>query len=405
MGPILRLIPRILRPLHTAWSIAGITLVAILLTELGFRIVFAIKDRWGAPQVPDPRVITDGYGGAPWPVQHFRELESLEERWQPYVYFRQKPFSGQTITIGTDGIRRTWRPPPDSTPPDDPNVVKVLILGGSSLWGFGARDDHTIPSLLARDLHRLGYRVELRNLAEIGHVSTQEVVALIRELQAGYRPDLVIFHDGVNDTTSALLENEAGVTTNEQNRRHEFNLSQSPGRLTVALISRLVKDSACYRFAQVIGRRFQGAPEKALRMGSDEDRRRLAAEVVDRYLGNVTIVEKFGESFGFRPLFFWQPVVFDKTRQTPVESEEDRRYAWAKDFFHDVYESIRESPQMARHKSFHDLSGLFDDSNDLVFIDYCHTTEVANEHIAAVMAREVEQVLQSSTPTAGKPAH
>ena len=27
----------------------------------------------------------------------------------------------------------------------------------------------------------------------------------MRELQEGYRPDLVIFYDGVNDTTSALL--------------------------------------------------------------------------------------------------------------------------------------------------------------------------------------------------------
>ena len=93
------------------------------------------------------------------------------------------------------------------------------MLGGSSLWGFGARDDQTIPSLLARSLDEQGWRVELKNLAEIGYVSTQEVIALTRELQAGYRPDLVIFYDGVNDTTSALLEGEPGLTTNEINRR------------------------------------------------------------------------------------------------------------------------------------------------------------------------------------------
>ena len=41
---------------------------------------------------------------------------------------------------------------------------------------------------------------------EIGDASTQELIALTRELQQGYRPDLVLFDDCVNDTTSALLE-------------------------------------------------------------------------------------------------------------------------------------------------------------------------------------------------------
>ena len=41
-----------------------------------------------------------------WPIEHYREIESLEERWQPYVYFRPKPFHGKTITIGADGLAR-----------------------------------------------------------------------------------------------------------------------------------------------------------------------------------------------------------------------------------------------------------------------------------------------------------
>ncbi len=226
---LLRRIRPILRFLRTAWSIAGITLIAILLTEAGFRLVFAIKDHFGAVRQPDPRVIEQGYGGQPWVVQHQRELEQLQDRWQPYVYFRQKPFSGQTIAIDQDGLRLTWQPPPVPAGPAEPRAFKVLMLGGSSLWGYGARDDRTIPSIIARSLHQRGYRIELRNLAEIGYVSTQEVVALLRELQSGYRPDLVIFYDGVNDTTSAFLEGEAGVTTNERNRRAEFNIRQSPG--------------------------------------------------------------------------------------------------------------------------------------------------------------------------------
>ena len=289
---LLRRIRPILRFLRTAWSIAGITLIAILLTEAGFRLVFAIKDHFGAVRQPDPRVIEQGYGGQPWVVQHQRELEQLQDRWQPYVYFRQKPFSGQTIAIDQDGLRLTWQPPPVPAGPAEPRAFKVLMLGGSSLWGYGARDDRTIPSIIARSLHQRGYRIELRNLAEIGYVSTQEVVALLRELQSGYRPDLVVFYDGVNDTTSAFLEGEAGVTTNERNRRAEFNIRQSPGRLGTALLARLIEDSASYRFARVIGRRLTGERGAIGGLPSADLQTGLAANVVSGYRANISIVDQ-----------------------------------------------------------------------------------------------------------------
>ena len=103
------------------------------------------------------------------------------------------------------------------------------MLGGSSLWGFGAGMTRRSRRSLARRLHERGVPAEIRNLSELGYVSTQEVIGLLRELQEGYRPDVVIFYDGVNDTTSAVLSGEAGLTTNEINRRREFNLLQSPG--------------------------------------------------------------------------------------------------------------------------------------------------------------------------------
>ena len=146
----------VLRFIRTGWSIAGLTLVAILLTEAGFRLVFAVKDHFTAVETPDPRVVEAGYGGETWPVQHYRELLLLQERWRPYVYFRQKPFSGETISIDQDGLRLTWEPPPAPVDRGSARAVKVLMLGGSSLWGFGARNDRTIPSLVARKLHEAG---------------------------------------------------------------------------------------------------------------------------------------------------------------------------------------------------------------------------------------------------------
>jgi lysophospholipase L1-like esterase len=387
---------RFLRFLRTAWSIAGLTLLAIVLVESGFRLIFWVKDHFAADALPDQRVIDAGYGGESWPALHYRELQALEHRWQPYVYFRPKPFSGQTITIDREGLRRTWTPPSSADRPA--KVFKLLFLGGSALWGYGARDDWTIPSLVAREMYDRGYRVELRNLGEIGYVTTQEVIALLQDLQTGYRPDLVILYDGVNDTTSAWIEGEAGVTTNEQNRREEFNLLQSPSRLAASLIVKLVRDSASYRFAQMVGRRLGGSRDVPDRSTSAKDTHVLAAEVVRRYRANVALVEKLGKEFGFQTLFYLQPVVFDKRELTPFESDEARKFEWARGFFTEVYGAIRSSTDVGGDVHFHDLSQLFAGTPELIFIDYCHTTESGNRRIAEGIARDAIAILPPTDP-------
>jgi hypothetical protein len=392
MGHALQRLKRLSAFLQTSWSILGITFLLLLLVEVGFRITFGIRDRMSAQPVPDRRVLAEGYGGAAWPVEHYRELELLQERWEPYVYFRQKPFGGKTINIGDDGMRATWQPPAPVEARSRRGPLKILMLGGSTLWGFGARDDQTIPSLLVRSLDESGWKSEIKNLAEIGYVSAQELIALVRALQAGYRPDIVIFYDGVNDTTSAFLEGEAGVTTNEVNRRAEFNLRQSPARLTAALGFKLIQDSGSYRFAQMVRRRLGGRIDQAHPQPKGQGIDALAEQVVRRYEANVALVASLGNSFGFRSLFFWQPTIFDKPKLVSFEREEAQRFAWAQDMFRQVHAKIGSSSQLKTDTAFRDLSEVFADSEGLVFIDYCHTTELANARIAFLMAERVIEV-------------
>lgn len=404
MAQVVSRIRRTVRGVQTAWSILGITLIAILLVEAGFRLIFGVRDALLSESQPDRRVLEGGYGGETWPVRHFRELNRLGERWQPFVYFRQQPFAGQTIHVDDQGLRQTWSPPPAERPA---RTIKLLMLGGSSLWGYGARDDRTIPSLVARSLHDRGYGVEMRNLAEIGYVSTQELVALLRQLQDGWRPDMVVFYDGVNDTTSAWLEGEAGVTTNEQNRRAEFNILQSPARLSGSLLMRLVKDSSSYRFAQAVGHRIGLDRGDTRRASAARDSQGLALEVVRRYQANVLIVEKLGRAFGFEPLFYWQPVVFDKTPLTAPEAGEAQSYSWATGFFAEVDRAIGQNAELQSDRRFRNLSRLFAETPELIFIDYCHTTESGNERIARVIAQDLVETMKAAGPRAtdGEPSN
>jgi lysophospholipase L1-like esterase len=383
MGKALARFKRFMSFIQTAWSILGITLVLLVIGEAGLRVTFALRDHLTLTGSPDQRILVEGYGGATWPTEHYHEIESLEERWQPYVYFRPKAFHGKTIAIGPDGQRATWQPPAPARERKVQKPVKLLMLGGSSLWGFGARDDQTIPSLLARRFHERGVQVEIKNLAELGYVSTQEVIGLLRELQKGYRPDVVIFYDGVNDTTSAVLAGEAGLTTNEINRRREFNLLHSPGRLLSTLGGNLLADSGLLRLARAVRSRL-GWPGSNAPL-PDETMTRLAGDVADCYVANVKLVETLAHGYGFRPYFFWQPTIFSKAALTAVEREEAQKYAWTEPAFRAVYEKIRMSPDLHDDAAFRDLSGIFGDEQKLVFIDYCHTTESANARIAEQM--------------------
>ena len=70
----------------------------------------------------------------------------------------------------------------------------------------------------------------------------------------------------------------------------------------------------------------------------------------------------------------------------------------------DVYDRMRTSPQLKSDPAFRDLSTIFDDTEGLVFIDYCHTTEAANARIASAMAASVLEALSRSGADSRKPA-
>jgi hypothetical protein len=101
-------------------------------------------------------------------------------------------------------------------------------------------------------------------------------------------------------------------------------------------------------------------------------------------------------------LFFWQPTVFTKPSLVAVEQEETQRFSWAEPFMNDVYDSVRTATRLNSNPAFHDLSAIFDDTEGLVFIDYCHTTESANARIAAAMAATLIET-QSRLPPRERP--
>ena len=234
----------------------------------------------------DWRARADTYTDPSWVEAYYREFRRSDVlRWRPYVYWRKKPYRGQYINVDSSGLRIT--PGPTSPHRGSGRALRIFMFGGSTLWGTGARDAFTIPAVVASDLRRSGLSVEVSNFGQSGYVSTQSLVALLLELRAGRRPDVVVFYDGINDTFSAFAQQRIGLPQNEKNRSADFNLSQaSVARLGRLVLRDVANRSATVQLARRVLRRSAGGD--SLWRPSNPDS--LATLVVTTYLSNLEVL-------------------------------------------------------------------------------------------------------------------
>jgi len=129
--------------------------------------------------------------------------------YQPYTVWKADTSLYFQEPIGADGFRLT----PGSMASDSSYLV--YVLGGSTVWGVGSPDSCTIPARMLSELaSRTDRPIDVRNLGQLGWVSTQELLELVLRIRGGDRPDLVVFLDGMNDVSAAYQSGIAGVHQN-----------------------------------------------------------------------------------------------------------------------------------------------------------------------------------------------
>jgi lysophospholipase L1-like esterase len=382
--PLARRLLRTLLALRTAWVMVGLTIVLALLLEVGGHLYYAARALFSTR---DDRTQLDAMADAPWAEAYFDEIDrSAVTQWYSYVYWRRRPFAGEYINVDERGMRRTWQAPrADGLRAP----LKIWVLGGSTVWGAGARDDQTIPSWLAKVLAERapGVPVEVRNYGESGYVSTQELLTLEREIQRGEVPDLTVSYHGINDVFASFQNGVAGSPQNEFNRRIDFE------NFGVSALLRIAKASAALR--PVMWRVSGGAWDAQYSQRTPEMRRQLARETVSIYARNVAILEALAQRFGFAALFYWQPVIFTKPNLSEGERWIHDQQEYIREFFGIGYEIARSSPELTSDPRFHDIAGIFGEEARPFYIDCCHTNEAANEIIARRIAEDVVPLLPS----------
>jgi lysophospholipase L1-like esterase len=399
---------RLLKAAGNIWAIVGITLLLLLTLEgfltLAFRIKAGLSESSAA--YVDPRGGADAYSDRSWAPRYYLEFEhSQVPQWKPYVYWRQPAFQGKYINVTENGLRFTPRPsiaPQAGTPP-----LRIFMLGGSTMWGTGARDSMTIPAIVASELSQEGIAAEVTNFGESGYVNTQELILLLLELQKGNIPDLVIFYDGANDVFSAYQQGVAGLPQNEFNRAREFNLTARGNRanLRSAALQHTILDLSTVRLLNGLIRWFGFIDEpdamssSAISKGDDA----IALDVVAKYKRNVEMINALSKQYGFKVLFYWQPTVFHKQHLTAYENSWRQRARSLESFFLKTYKLVRQGmAARAADTGFRDLSLIFSNTREPIYVDLFHLAENGNDAVAKEMAKDILLMVPATAGAAAK---
>ena len=234
-------------------------------------------------------------------LQH--ETWSRLVSYEPLTEYRETPYQGRFISISTNGFRLVK----DQAPwPPDPRNFNVFALGGSTTFGYGVADEQTFPSRLQEQLRPLaaGRLVCVYNFGRAAYYCTQERILFEQFLEAGLRPDLAVFMDGLND--SGFTKNG---TVNSETLSHTMEHLYPRVRHSLVTVFPAVRQGQKFFIDHGWLKADPTTSPTALENpdwpGDDEQ---IADRVVARYLANQAMITAVAARFQVKTLFLWQPV-------------------------------------------------------------------------------------------------
>jgi len=136
----------------------------------------------------DPRATSPAYADKAAARKIFHDFYRTRSAYSSYEAMRLEPFASETTNIDAEGLRVTPGSPANPT-------GHLTFFGGSTMWGTGVDDAHTIPALVQQKFQS----ATVVNQGQSAFVSGQNLAALIKRLALARPVGTAIFYDGIND--------------------------------------------------------------------------------------------------------------------------------------------------------------------------------------------------------------
>ena len=204
-------------------------------------------------------------------------------------------------------------------------------------------------------------------------------------MRDGYRPDYVIFYDGIADIYGAYQGGIAGHLHYSFSLREKFKKKElTPTQHFVIGFSGMVKKySKIYGELAKIIRRFEPPKSEFQEVGhqySELELRELSKGVVEYYANSLDLLDKLSKAYGFKYLCFWQPVSFTEDKLTDSEASTDVRLQ--DKALINLHRYTQDYLRTKTFPHFYNISDALKGRTESVYIDFAHISEEGNALVA-----------------------
>lgn len=314
------------------------------------------------PQVFEPeaqeRVLAYAFADEPWAEQAIEDAGKMIGEPDPVLGWRGLDRSTTHVNV-VDGRRVSYEP-------EDP-VSTVWFFGGSTMFGDGQRDEHTIPSVVARLSEADGRPIRAVNFGVGSYNNYQETMAFVEALALEEPPDLAVFYDGANEWSTALERINYGVLDPDRTYYQAANEAQRAERQ-------------------------ERAPE--LRLDERQQMELFVELGAAQYRRGAELARSIGAAHGVEVVHFWQPGLWS-TPVRPFTAELLDMWQFPPEAMADLGESMSRMRERSGVDPI-DLSDALADVERPTFYDPAHTNEFGARLIAADMYGHLRTALDAT---------
>lgn len=303
----------------------------------------------------------------------FADYNRVKHQYEPFVGWKTLPYKGRTTRISPQGIRT------HSTDSTKGGAV-VRFFGGSTMWGEGSDDQHTIPALF----NKLQPQYRVYNHAQLAYNTRQELDELISVYSRGEQTDVVIFYDGVNDAAFLCPEEIRELPAHRLVPMYRDKLYVGKSDEIKALLYRAFVEDIVGVVRTIT---YKPTPENSPYdcVSNPDKAEAIARMVMTNWELAHEIVTRRNGTF----IAILQPAAYvGNPRTDHLELDEELGKN-----FREVYTRLHRIIQEKNHPWIIDLSNAFD-GNEYIFIDFCHVSPNGNEIIAQQISGAINEMME-----------
>ena len=262
----------------------------------------------------------------------------------------------------------------------------IWFFGGSTMWGTGVRDEGTIPSIFYEKKNK-----KVFNFGETAWTARQSLNQLMNVVADGYKPEKIIFFDGINEVLAGCKTIVNNLPTNA--REHQINQalenSKSGRYMVKPLIFKLLKKiNEPY---SILNKRFTkniNQNRKEVKKYNCDDDLIKANKIASNLVNDWFFAFLIADSINVKFYAILQPTIYTSNTNFDYFTEfEFNRFKSLKKQYEIIYPLIIENvdKKCKLYNKFCDsfINGVnwINDPNSQVYMDTFHVTEKGNNYI------------------------